>query len=532
MAAIITEKFRLHNAKQFFESFNETGSDETDTLNSRYYFFIGKSSPYIAADNYNVAGVSDSIPPLPVDDVTTENYVWDAMLAAKRINSSDISYVIPRKNWTSSSFFADMYDNTIRPQSASDPTGNVTRNGYTSLWESDFYFITSNFGVYIVLYNDKGSEHSGSEPSATDTGEEPFWNGNYLLKYMYTLSNLEVDRYYTSNFMAVPTNRTSVITNGDGKIHVVNITNSGSGYTGSNGDGPYFTPIKGDGTGAILKFYITGGTISDFGSNEFADTVIINDTSLASNLQNTGYTYGYVDLVTPGNVYTSFDAATGLQTPATISTNGTSAIIRPIITPKGGHGSDLINELGAHFVMLNIQLNQAEGDDFTINNDFRQLGIVVDPLDKNSIDRSSDNTRRQTYAINFSNVTGSFVIDEKIVQSTTGAVGKVVDWDSTNNILYYIQERHLNHGVTSSYDYIPFSGSNNVEGTDSGSVGIVNTGASPTIVLPNNNSIIFNAGYCDPEMEPDSGNIIYLENRKPISRAADQTEDIKITIEF
>ena len=31
---------------------------------------------------------------------------------------------------------------------------------------------------------------------------------------------------------------------------------------------------------------------------------------------------------------------------------------------------------------------------------------------------------------------------------------------------------------------------------------------------------------------PDSGNIIYLENRKPIQRASDQTEDIKIIIEF
>ena len=30
----------------------------------------------------------------------------------------------------------------------------------------------------------------------------------------------------------------------------------------------------------------------------------------------------------------------------------------------------------------------------------------------------------------------------------------------------------------------------------------------------------------------DSGNIIYNENRSPISRATDQTEDIKIIVEF
>ena len=529
MAAIITEKFRLHNAKQFFESFNETGSDETDANNSRYYFFIGKSNSFIAADNNNVAGVSDSNPPLPIDDVTTENYVWDAMIAAKRINSTDINYAIPRRNW-SSGFVADMYEDNIRPPSSTDSVGNVTTGGYTSLWESNFCFITSNYGVYKVLYNAKGVAHTGTEPTASDNGEAPFWSGNYLLKYMYTLTNTEADRFFTTNFIPVPSNRNSPITNGSGKLHVVDIINSGTGYTGDNGNGPYYTPIKGDGTGAILKFYLSGGSIKDFGPNDSTDTVIIDDTTLATNLQNTGYTYGYVDLVTSGNVYSTFDSVSGLQNP--VSFSGSSANIRPIIPPIGGHGYDPVSELGAHFVMLNIQLSQSEGDDITINNDFRQLGIVVDPLDKGSSNRSSDNTRRQTYAVNFSSVTGSFTIDEKITQVSTGAVGRVVDWDSTNKILYYVQERHLNYGVSSSYNYVAFSGSNNIEGSDSGAIGTVNYSASPTITLPNQNTIVFDAGYCNHEMEPDSGNIIYLENRKPISRAADQTEDIKITIEF
>ena len=30
----------------------------------------------------------------------------------------------------------------------------------------------------------------------------------------------------------------------------------------------------------------------------------------------------------------------------------------------------------------------------------------------------------------------------------------------------------------------------------------------------------------------DSGDIIYLENRKPISRSSDQIEDIKVIVEF
>ena len=34
------------------------------------------------------------------------------------------------------------------------------------------------------------------------------------------------------------------------------------------------------------------------------------------------------------------------------------------------------------------------------------------------------------------------------------------------------------------------------------------------------------------EIDADSGDILYIENRAPITRAADQTENIKLVIEF
>ena len=39
MAAIITEKFRQHNADQFFESFSEASA-------STYYLFVGKATAF------------------------------------------------------------------------------------------------------------------------------------------------------------------------------------------------------------------------------------------------------------------------------------------------------------------------------------------------------------------------------------------------------------------------------------------------------------------------------------------------------
>ena len=36
----------------------------------------------------------------------------------------------------------------------------------------------------------------------------------------------------------------------------------------------------------------------------------------------------------------------------------------------------------------------------------------------------------------------------------------------------------------------------------------------------------------DPDVVADSGDIIYVENRRPINRAGDQIEDIKIIVEM
>ena len=42
----------------------------------------------------------------------------------------------------------------------------------------------------------------------------------------------------------------------------------------------------------------------------------------------------------------------------------------------------------------------------------------------------------------------------------------------------------------------------------------------------------FTNGYARPEIGPDSGSVIYIDNRGAITRAGDQIEDIKIVIRF
>ena len=119
MTAIITEKFRLHNASQFVESFSEAA-------NSTYYLFIGKSMPFTSG----TTGGTDT-PPTPADSVSNEFYSWDSMLAAKKIASTDVTNALPRHNWTNKSTIYDRYDDTV---SAS----NTTATGASSLYQTSF----------------------------------------------------------------------------------------------------------------------------------------------------------------------------------------------------------------------------------------------------------------------------------------------------------------------------------------------------------------------------------------------------------
>jgi hypothetical protein len=499
MTAIITEKFRLHNATQFFESFSEAAKNT-------YYLFIGKSTPYTSG----TTGGTDSSPPTPADDVSSEFYYWDDMLAAKLVSTSDTTYSIPRRNWANSTVY-DMYENNIS-------TSNTTTSGATNLYDSTYYFMTEAYKVYKVLDNNAGAAFSGAEPTAT--GNDPFASGGYVLQYMYSLTTTEIEKFLTTDFMPVSTDSTVSAAATDGAIDSVIVT-GGSGYT----DGTYYTAVYGDGTnagtasGAVLSIVVSSGALVSFGMTVDTDTTI-HDAGAA-------YTYGTVNL---GDSYIFTN--TSLTTGGSLG-GGSGAAITPIISPKGGHGSNSVEELGGHYVMMNTTLTQAEGDDITTANDFRRVGLVVDPYNYGTTTIATATTRRMTSALKLTSVSGTFDGDEKISQASTGAVGKVVEWDSNNSILYYTQERFGDYGTTTTTgDFTAFSGANQITGATSSAVGTPDSTADSAVTLTGGNTISFTDGYANPELDPDSGNVIYIENRKPISRSSDQTEDIKLIVEF
>ncbi len=485
MPAIITDKFRTHNSEQFQEAFSETSGNTM-------YLGIGRPQAFATATRgdarTNNEG-TDTTPLTPADNLNAQHFPFDDMMAAKKIAASDVTFAVPRRNWTTGTTY-DIYRHDYGEYATGTTTAITANGGASTLHDSAFFVLTTARNVYKCLDND-GNTASTVEPTGTATTVLTTADG-YKWKFMYTLSASQQANFLSTDFMAVATDSTVSSASIDGAIDVIKIKSAGSGGTNGTHTG---IAIRGDGSGGVCSVTVAGGLV----------------TAVTVTTAGTGYTFATVSnaqIVTAG--------ATSLS----------GAELDVIIPPKGGHGKNAIEELGGFYVMMNTSLEGTESGnsgDLTVANDFRKITLIRDPNAGGSA--ASATTLRATKAINLSGVSGSYVVDEKITQASTGAVGKVVEWDSTNSILYYIQTRHTDEGIDTNGNQTAFSGTNTVSGAG-GATG------TPTTSTSTIDSVSFTSGYSASEIDHDSGDILYIENRAPITRAADQTENIKLVIEF
>ena len=489
MPAIITNKFRINNAEQFNESFSEASPEV-------YYLGIGRPQAFATQTRGDLRTENqgtDSAAITPADSVIEEFNTYDDLLAVKKITLTDTSFVIPRRNWTTSTVY-DYYRHDYGNRITGTTSIQTSNSGATTLFDATFYVLTAARNVYKCLDNNNNAA-STIEPTGTSTSILTTADG-YKWKYMYTLTASQQANFLSTDFMAVATDATVSSAAVDGAISTVKIKSAGTGGT----NGTYTSiAIRGDGTGGTVSVTVSGGVV----------------TAVSITNAGSGYTIAYIrnaDIVTAG--------ATGL----------TGSEIDVIIPPKGGHGFNSVSELGGFFVMLNVSLEGTEtsnSGDFTAENDFRRIVLIRNPFSGGSA--ASALTLRGTKAVRFaaSPAPGAFTVDEEINQATTGAVGKVVEYDSVNRILHYIQTRFNDEGVDSNGNRTAFSGANVITGQTSGATGTPSAVASETA-----DQITFTNGYKDTELDRHKGDVLYIENRAPITRAADQTENIKLVIEF
>ena len=117
-----------------------------------------------------------------------------------------------------------------------------------------------------------------------------------------------------------------------------------------------------------------------------------------------------------------------------------------------------------------------------------------------------------------------------ITQSSAGSDGATAHVVDVNASASTIRVINVENGANSSVGYDGISGSfqcttanaaSGFGGASSGDSIFTYTGGSATLVNVANGA-----------MDIGSGEVIYIENRAPVARAADQTEDIKLVIEF
>ena len=477
MAAIITEKFRLHNAKEFKQSATESGN--------AMYMFIGRP----------LSWTDDNNPPTPVDSLNDEYDAYANMVALKKVSSTDVSHAIIRRDWTSGTAYDEYRHNYT--------SSNTATSGASTLWASRFYVVTSDYNVYKVISNNGGAS-STVMPTGTSTSILTTADG-YKWKFMYSISASDVIKFVTSDFIPVKTIGAKAAVDGDvgglgsaasddnsaqwdvengatdGTIEHARVTAGGSSY---GSDGTSNVAISGDGSSGQLTVTVSSGAI----------------TAVAINAVGSGYSVASID--------------NSLLQTATSST-GTGASFDIIISPKNGHGADPVEELGGNYVIANSRLEYAEGSgDFPTDNDFRQIGLIVNPTDAGGNTLSTATTLSALNRLTLNSGATMPVVDDTIANAASvvsgTAVGKVVSIDSTNRYIYFLPS------ADSVGNFNSFSATNTIF-VGSTSKGVISSGG-------------VSGAY--PEVSRNSGDIVYLENRGAVARAADQIEDIKLIIEM
>jgi len=573
MPALVTNKFRIHNAKQFVEAFDEVSfssggavTDSSGLLNSNMYLFIGKPT----------AWSDDSTPPSPTDAVANTHYEnWRDMIAAKKITASDVSHCIPRKNWTNNtSYFAYTH-------------------AAATLTSQDFYVMTTDYNVYKCLSNSDtasgGSVATTSTVQPTGTGTSIISTADgYKWKFMYQISAADALKFVTPNYIPVDTVRrangflantfdnspgqnqfdveTAAASTGNGAIEVIHMTSRGAQYLGetgtlSSGGTTTSCTIAGSGIGlntlaaadCIVNsdIYFTSGdasgqgaTITDYNQSTKVVTftpaitapssgstysigpkIVISGDGQAANARATVNATGSINAVTVvagGNNYSNATITVIANASQANSYNPTVATLTPIIGPAGGHGSDAVKELGGFYVLTNARLEYSESNNFTTNNDFRKVGMLAQPKYANG-DFATASVVDQATTIVLTSWNGTqYKADELVTGATSGATGRVIDFTGNNTLRLsdiIPSGNSANAGYNGIYGY--FTNSEVIAANTTGASG---SGASATA----NGSGAVTGG----DLTRFSGDILYVENRSPVTRAADQIEDVKLIIEF
>jgi hypothetical protein len=302
-----------------------------------------------------------------------------------------------------------------------------------------------------------------------------------------------------------------------GAVTGVTITASGSGYSfafisftgggGSNatgtvnlGDADSLPALQSAVEGAAVNGTLDRVIVTNAGQDYAASDVQVAVEGDGSGAEASAYVNAATGAITkirvtnPGSGY-SYATLKITNT----SAPGTGATARGIVSPQGGHGSNAPRELFAHNLGVTVSFSDNDNADLILGNDFRQISLVKNIQTPAGVTYTT-NTATACYIINVPSV-ASYAVDD-IITSDDGGSFTVIQIDSTNKNIYLTS---TNPTITSNSTL---------------------TNTTQSISSLSINSLT------NPEVNNASGEVIYIDNRSPIVRSADQVEQIKALIRF
>jgi len=428
------------------------------------------TSKYYLFIGRSEAWPDDAIPPDPVDaEYHTKTDAWQRMTAMKKISAADIRYATPRRQWISKTYAEyDSKDHLLETK--------------------EYYAITDNNNVYLCLKAGPGVSTNSPDNTALQTAGIIDYQDidGYVWKYMFSLSSDATTKFLTSAFIPV-----DYITADPGPIADTALKNQWEIQESAIPGGFYNIKVTDPGGGYTT---VPDVEIIGDGSGATAEAIVENLQVVRIKVINPGINYNQVNVVISGGG------------------GGSGAAAYAILPPAGGFGADPRQELRAHYATINVNLSYDEGTggngDFIVGNDFRQIGLIRNPYNFGTTVLSTADTMFATKKLSIA--PGETFANDSIFEGTvTGARGIVDSYDSVSGVIKYHQTQATGFTAFTTSDLVRTVGA-------TGGQQVNQTGT----------------GLIDPEVEPYSGEVIFLENRTPINRQSDQIETIKLVLEF
>lgn len=518
---IITSKYRTCNADFFVES----------VASQNYYVFVSSTN------------ISSSI-----NSEFSTNEFLENTLFGKKVTSDNVFYMIDNNRWRYSAIY-DQYDDTVDLS---------TKSFYVVVYPTDNS--TGDYRVFKCLFNNYGSPSYNAPNYEVDIVDQIYRMGDgYVWKYMYAISTIQFQKYSALSFAPIiGTNSANTII---GKsIDHIEVTNyeTNKGYEVKSGvieevltddiviyssfgnlseisdfySGQSFYVTNPDNTSRLYtidtysfntsnlratirlidkdNFIQENFTFEIFPrieiSGDGSDAVAIPDISdlgvidkiLILN-KGSGYTRAAARVVTP--LY-GFD-------PAATNSLDVEAILRPVLSPVGGHATDFKNELKSKRVIVYTTLSDTDNLSIPSSNQYTKIGLIKNP-------EFTSNTSPSLFDNRIELELGSAILTtDEIVTQVSGSV---------TTFSAQVHEASGNTAFLCNY-HGPYENYNND--------GYFDLPLDPTkSIVSSQNQFISINNVVRPPYVQKTGEVYYLTSFPPITRTSTSNEEYKIVLEF